>query len=238
MILLLDVGNSRLKWAVARGGRLSAVHAVPHHGRPARAVRALRLPRVSAVWMAHVVGPLERELRSAIRARFGIAPHVVRTQKQCAGLRIAYRDPARLGVDRFLAMLALWTAGRRPFCVAVAGTALTFDAVDARGRHRGGLIAPGLGAAYGAVQGTTRFALRPRPSAFTPGLGTDTDACVRQGTLYACAGLIERAARGVNGRRYLGGGDARTLRPHLDGGWMVKENLVLEGLLAFAREQA
>lgn len=238
MILLLDIGNSRLKWAVARGARLSAVRAVAHHGRPARVVRALKLARVDAVWMAHVVGPLEKQLVGAIRARFGLAPRIVRTRKQFAGLRVAYRDPSRLGVDRFLAMLALWSAARRPFCVAVAGTALTFDAVDARGRHRGGLIAPGLNAAYGAVKGTTRFPLSPKPSRFTRGLGTDTDACVRQGTLYACAGAIERAARGAPGPRYLGGGDARTLRPHLEGSWKVKENLVLEGLLAYARETA
>ena len=238
MMLLLDVGNSRLKWAVARGARLSAVRAVAHHGRPARLLRRLAAAGVQSVWMAHVVGPLERELVAAVRARFGVAPRIVRTQKRCAGLRIAYRDPARLGVDRWLAMLALWSATHRPFCVAVAGTALTFDAVDARGRHRGGLIAPGLGAAWGAVRGTTRFALPARPSRFTRGLGADTDACVRQGALYACAGLVERAARGAAGRRYLGGGDARTLRPHLDGNWMVKENLVLEGLLAYAREQA
>jgi type III pantothenate kinase len=236
MILLLDVGNSRLKWAVARGARLSAVRAVAHHGQPARAVRAIKTPRVSAVWMAHVVGPLEQQLVGAVRARFGVAPRIVRTRKQFAGLRVAYRDPSRLGVDRFLAMLALWNAARRPFCVAVAGTALTFDAVDARGRHRGGLIAPGLRAAWDAVKGTTRFPLRHNPR-YTRGLGADTDACVRQGALYGCAGAIERAARGAAGRRYLGGGDARTLRPHLDGRWLVKENLVLEGLLAYARER-
>jgi type III pantothenate kinase len=240
MILLLDIGNSRVKWAVARGARLSAVHAVPHHGQPARVLRRLKPPPVAAVWLSHVVGPHERQLRAAIRARFGVAARIARTRKQCAGLRVTYAAPARLGVDRFLAMLALWTRERRAFCVAVAGTALTFDAVDARGRHRGGLIAPGLGAAWGAVKGTTRFALRPRPrpSQYTRGLGADPGACVRQGALYACAGLLERAARGAAGRRYLGGGDAGTLHAHLDGRWIVKENLVLEGLLAYARASA
>ena len=237
MMLLVDVGNSRLKWAVARGARLSAVRAVAHHGEPARAVRALKLPQPGSIWMAHVVGPHEQQLQAALRARFGVAPRIVRTQKKCAGLRVAYADASRLGVDRWLAMLALWSAARRPFCVAVAGTALTFDAVDARGRHRGGLIGPGLAAAWNAVKGTTRFPLRHDPH-FTRGLGADTDACVRQGALYACAGLVERAARGAGGGRYLAGGDARTLRPHLDGKWTVKENLVLEGLLAYAREHA
>lgn len=236
MMLLLDIGNSRLKWALADGARIRRSGAVAHRGEPARALRALAVPRgVTSAWMAHVVGPHERQLRAALKARFGLAPRIVRTRGQCAGLRVAYADPSRLGVDRWLAMLALWTRDRAPFCVAVAGTALTFDAVDARGRHRGGLIAPGLGAAWGAVKGTTRFPLRRNPH-YARGLGTDTDACVRQGALYACAGLIDKAAAGARGRRYLGGGDARTLRPHLDGGWIVKENLVLEGLLAYARE--
>jgi type III pantothenate kinase len=235
-ILLLDVGNSRLKWAVAKGARLGAVRALAHHGQPATALRRLAVPEVGSIWLAHVVGPHEKQLRATLASRFGRMPHVARTEKECGGLRVAYADPARLGVDRWLAMLALWTAARRPFCVAVAGTALTFDAVDARGRHQGGLIAPGLGTAWSAVKGATRFALRPKPDAYTRGLGTDTDACVRQGTLYACAGLLDKAAAGARGRRYLGGGDARTLAPHLDGRWMLTENLVLEGLLAYARE--
>jgi len=238
MILLLDIGNSRIKWAVARGARLSRVRAVPHYGRPARVLGALKTQRVSEVWMAHVVGRLEREARAAIRRRFGVVPGVARTQKRCAGLRIAYAHPSRLGVDRFLAMLALWTAGHRSFCIATAGTALTFDAVDARGRHRGGLIAPGYATAWNAVRGATRFALPPRPSRLTRGLGRDTGACVRQGALYACAGLIERAARESGGRRFLAGGDAGALKRQLDGRWTVRENLVLEGLLAYARERA
>jgi type III pantothenate kinase len=237
-ILLLDVGNSRLKWATARGARLSAVRAVAHHGQPASVLRQLEVGRVSSVWLAHVVGAHERQLHATLKARFGVAPRIARTKKNCAGLRVAYANPAKLGVDRWLAMLALWSAARRPFCVAVAGTALTFDAVDARGRHAGGLIAPGLGTSWDAVKGATRFALRPRPDAYTRGLGADTDACVRQGALYACAGLLDKAAAGARGRRYLAGGDARTLHAHLDGRWTMKENLVLEGLLAYAREHA
>ena len=237
MILLLDVGNSRLKWALARGGRIRRTGAVAHRGAPARAVRALRLPRVEAVWMSHVVGPHEAQLRAAIRRRFAVAPHVARTRKSCGGLRIAYATPSRLGVDRWLAMLALWSAGHRSFCIANAGTALTFDAVDARGRHRGGLIAPGLATAWNAVRGATRFALPPAASRYTRSLGADTEACVRQGALYACAGLVERAARESGGRRFLAGGDAKALKPHLEGQWTLVPDLVLKGLLAYAREQ-
>jgi len=238
MILLLDVGNSRMKWAVVRGAKLSATGAAAHHGQPARVLRALKVPKPDSVWMAHVVGPHEKELHAAIKRRFGIAPKIARTQKQCAGLRVAYARPSRLGVDRWLAMLALWSRLRRAFCVATAGTALTFDAVDARGRHQGGLIAPGLATAWNAVRGSTRFALPAKPSRYTRGLGTDTDACVRQGALYACAGLIERAAGESGGARFLSGGDAAALAPHLGRGWTLAPDLVLNGLLAYAQEHS
>jgi type III pantothenate kinase len=237
MMLLLDVGNSRLKWALAHGPELADLGAAAHDGRPAQALRTLPLPRPRVVWLAHVLGAAhEKRLHAAIRARFGIVPRIARTHRQWAGLRVAYAAPSRLGVDRFLAMLALWSATKKAFCVATAGTALTFDAVDRRGRHRGGLIAPGLTTAWNAVRGATRFELPPSPARYTRGLGTDTDGCVRQGTLYACAGLIERAAREAGGSRYLSGGDAPALRRHLDGRWTARPNLVLEGLLAYARE--
>lgn len=238
MILLLDIGNSRLKWAVARRGRLIATGAAAHRGAPAPLLRKLKLPNIESAWLAHVLGAShERALRAAVEAGCGVSPHVARTQKRCAGLTVAYRNPSRLGVDRWLAMLGLWNRSRRAFCVASAGTALTFDAVDARGRHRGGLIAPGLATAWNAVRGATRFELPPQASAYTDGLGTDTDACVRQGALYACAGLLERAAGEALGARYLGGGDAPALKPHLRG-WSLKPHLVLEGLLAYAVEHA
>lgn len=239
MMLLIDIGNSRVKWALADGPDLAGVRAAPHDGQPAKALRVLPLPRASVVWIAHVMGPVhEKRLQAAIRQRYGIDPRIARSHPEWGGLKSAYTVPSRLGVDRFLAMLALWTTTKKPFCVAMAGTALTFDAVDARGRHQGGLIAPGLTTAWNAVQAATRFELPPTPSRFARGLGKDTAACVRQGTLYTCAGLVERAARHGRGARFLSGGDAATLRPHLEGRWTGRPNLVLEGLLAYAREWA
>ena len=74
---------------------------------------------------------------------------------------------------------------------------------------------------------------RPRCSR----IGADTGACVRQGALYACAGLVDKAARECGGRRFLAGGDAAALKPHLEGQWTLVPDLVLKGLLAYAREQ-
>lgn len=234
MRLLVDVGNSRLKWARATGDAL-APDAAEHDGRPAQRLADCGLPRADEIWVASVMGAdTDAALHEALERACGVAPRFARTQAERDGLRVAYADASRLGVDRWLAMLALWTASRGPFCVVSAGTALTFDAVDERGRHLGGLIAPGLATSEKAVLGATRFAVRGGATNYTDGLGNDTESCVRQGALHACVGLVERAARDRAGRRYLCGGDAPALRTFLGPTWELRPNLVLEGLLAYA----
>lgn len=237
-LLLLDVGNSRVKWAVADAAGLRFGGAIDHGGVPSIAVRKIEAEAVESVWVANVTGAsLGQQLAASLQSRHGVAPRFAAVQSDYDGLRIAYADPQRLGVDRWLCLLAAWSKARGPACVASAGTALTFDAVDAGGRHLGGVIAPGLAAMQQNVLETTRFLAAPPAHIYTEGLGADTDACVRQGGLHATAGLIERlAARyGAGARCLLTGGDAATLRPHLVGGWELRPNLVMEGLLAYAR---
>jgi type III pantothenate kinase len=234
MMLLLDVGNSRVKWAVYDGKKLRTPQAREHRGSPGPLLEHLELPLTDAVWVANVMGPdHEGPIADAIDAQCGARAQFARTRRDWSGLRVAYAEPERLGVDRWLAMAAVWIEEEKPFCVVNAGTALTFDEVRRAGRHAGGLIAPGLTTALNAVRASTRFA-HAEPGAFTEGLGTDTEACVRQGALYACAGLVEFAAREVLGAKVLTGGDAETLRPHLGRGWTVRPHLVLEGLVAYA----
>lgn len=235
MILLVDIGNTRIKWAVANGPALAPAKAVDHGNRPAECLSALDLPRTDAVWVSQVLGGArEAELAQALQSVCGIAPRFASPRAEYEGLRIAYAEPQRLGVDRWLAMLAAWRQLRAAFCAVNAGTALTFDAVDQAGRHLGGLIAPGLVTAQNAVRSATHFEIRPQAARYEAGLGQDTESCVRQGALHACAGLIERAARGRAGPRLITGGDAGALLPHLDPTWGLRPNLVLEGLLAFA----
>ncbi|WP_293373966.1 type III pantothenate kinase [Nevskia sp.] len=236
--LLIDVGNTRLKWTIADdSGLLTPVQALAHGGDPAALVEWLPLPDgLHDAWIANVTGeaPGER-LAAALSIRHRLHTRFARPVDGLAGLALAYPEPTRLGVDRWLALLAVWTRERAASCVASAGTALTFDAVDSDGRHLGGIIAPGLFTAQAAVLGATRFAASGPSQHYTRGLGSDTDACVRQGALHACAGLIDRLAARHPGTRYLIGGDAGTLLPHLDGVWQLQPDLVLSGLATLAR---
>lgn len=233
-MILIDIGNSRLKWSEL-AGTLTPPQFEAHDGDIGGAIGRLALPNTDAVWVASVLGAdHDAAIAAALAAAGAPAPRFARVEQGLEGLHVAYAEPSRLGVDRWLTMLGLWRATRAPFCVASAGTALTFDAVNDAGEHLGGFIAPGLTTAQKAVDAHTRFTIRPGRAQFGTGLGQDTESCVRQGALYACAGAVERASRNLPGTKFLTGGDAATLLPHLGKGWEWKPNAVLEGLAVLA----
>ncbi|MGH8460731.1 MAG: type III pantothenate kinase [Stenotrophobium sp.] len=237
MILLIDIGNSRLKWALHDGLAFTPVVALEHAGDAAATLSAIPACKVDAVWISQVMGQAhEAAIAAAVQRRFHCAPQFARVQDEFESLKIAYNDATRLGVDRWLMMLAAWREAGGACCVVSAGTALTFDAADDLGRHLGGFIAPGLSAMLKATLGNTRFRSAELDARYTGGLGVDTETCVRQGAYLAALGAIERgiAAAGERNLRYLCGGDAPLLLPHLDGRWRHRPDLVLEGLLVLA----
>lgn len=241
MRLLIDIGNTALKWAYARDHALVDPGFAPHAGAPAAALRQLPAAAVDAVWIAHVTGAaLETELVDAVRTQFGRAPQFARSRAQWQNLHNKYREPERLGVDRWLAMIAAWDEQAGAACIVDAGTALTADVIDGQGRHQGGFIAAGLATQQRAVLGATRFATRDvEAMAYRPDLGDDTESCVRQGALLACLGAIDRAAAlaGDDARLLIGGGDATALLPYLSSAWTHRPLLVLEGLHALSGER-
>lgn len=235
-VLLLDVGNTRLKWALAENGAIGADGAVVHGGKPAEALARLALAdEPASIRIVSVAGPAhDLAIDKTCVARWHRSPVHARSEAERDGLRNGYAQPQRLGADRWIAMLAGWhLAGRRAFVVADAGTALTVDVVDASGRHLGGIIAAGLNTSEKAVLGATRFPTRDTPLEDHAGLGLDTEACVRQGAMLSVLGAIERAAATApdSAQRYLTGGDAQRLQPHLDTAWTLRPRLLLEGLL-------
>lgn len=241
MKLLIDIGNTRLKWALSQDGRLGEVGAVAHEGEPARVLTDLPAAAVAAVWIAQVTGESQAAaLDAATQSRFGLRPQYARSAAQWRDLRNAYAEPARLGVDRWLTLIAAWSESRGACAIVNAGTALTGDGIDAEGRHLGGFIAAGLDAHQRAVLGATRFETRAQAPAYDAGFGRDTERCVQQGAMLACLGAADRAARlaGAGARRLLAGGDAGLLLPHLDGAWTLRPHLVLEGLQVLADDRS
>ena len=227
-VLLVDIGNSRIKWARLDGGRLGRRQAAARSGWHVADYARRVLGSGSAperMLVSSVAGSeVNRALASAAR-RAGIKAQFVTTPRRAGGVTVGYVHPWRLGVDRFVA--AVGAHGLFPgvaVCVVGVGTAMTLDLVGGDGRHRGGVIIPApelmVETLFSKTHGIRRRARGGAAAA--PGLyARSTRAGVVQGSRYAAAALIDRAveeARTVVGRAplvVLTGGEAGVVRPLL-----------------------
>ncbi len=233
--LLVDLGNTRLKFAVLRAdGRVEAHGAVAHADGALPDGWADALPGGYArAVVASVAAPALRA--EAMGTLAGRCPVVVRatTLPALAGLRVGYPDPSTLGVDRFLAMLGARRRDTRACLVVGVGTALTLDLVDGDGQHHGGLIAPSPALMREALHARAAQ-LPPDGGAFTD-FGLTTPDALRAGCDGAALALIERtrataAARlGAVPRLLLHGGGAAGLAGLPDDA-VHAPSLVLDGL--------
>lgn len=196
MILLLDIGNSRTKWAVltARGLGASGAHG---HGGGTGVLPADIPVHPDHVYAANVAGPQVGEaLQEAVRARWDCPLRFARTTRSAGALTNAYADCQQLGVDRWLAMIAAYDRQAGPFCVVDAGTATTVDLVAADGRHLGGFIAPGLDLMVDSLLAATGDLARLSEAVTDedePAPAGSTGRAIRDGARLATAGLVDRA---------------------------------------------
>lgn len=249
MIAVVDIGNSRLKWALAESGVLtSGASAVPlEQAESAIDAFARADEGVDAVWVANVAGRgAAKRFTELCRASLNLEPRFAATPGEGLGVRGAYLDPATFGVDRWLALVAARRRASGPVCVVDAGTAVTFDAIDASGTHLGGLIiaSPRLMADALAVR-TDGIGSGPDDAPCPAGIGllasTTAEAVVRGGWLAVAAAVdraaaIVTAALGAAPRVLLTGGGARNLEQWLETDVDFEADLVLEGLALTAAQ--
>lgn len=240
--LIVSLGSQRVAW---RG--LGDSDVVVHAGRPgACLIEAFAgSPRPDDVVVGSVAPvPVVRDLREMCREAWGLVPRELVATASAGEVRNAYAEPARLGVDRWAAIIAAWKIHEGAVLVADCGTAVTVDYVAESGRHVGGLIAPGIGLMRESLASGTRLAptsgLAPTP----PLLGDDTELGVTGGTLAAVAGMLGYVAEKIAARygaphgMLLTGGDAVAVMPRLGKGWAHTPDLVLDGLELLAGESA
>lgn len=236
MKLLLDLGNTRLKWALQAESADWFAHGAlgweeDIDGKLAEAW--MGLPRPARMVAASVVDATrEGRIAELMQQVFGGAPHWLRTPGSACGVRNAYAEPQRLGVDRFLAMVAARAAYRTPCVLVSAGTALALDALRVDGQHLGGLIAPGVRLMQQSLLDSTVL-VRPQRSGDILELADNTADAVTSGCWQAAAALIERFHRHMLPRLggmptlILDGGDAPQLASMLS----LPANLVRDGVL-------
>ncbi|BAZ95107.1 transcriptional regulator [Thiohalobacter thiocyanaticus] len=247
MILLIDAGNSRLKWACLQGKKLQPGGAVPRSAASTRdfATAWDELEPPEAVFVTSVAGDkFDTTLTNWLKRKWKCEPTFLTTRAKGFGVTNAYVQPERLGVDRWLALIGAHDAWNGPVCIVDCGTAVTLDAMRGDGTHAGGLIVPGLVLMQDSLKekasGIGDISLNPEAS--TGLLATDTGNAVIAGSLYSLVALIERVVGDLSlewkepVQCLVTGGDAEQLLPLL----MVKAehcpDLLFTGMAVVARQ--
>lgn len=261
MILLLDVGNSFIKWAwldsawskSAREGlpSLSDADELLHAGEDI--LTSLNeawqgLPKPTQVWVANVAGTDMQALLEAWVAEHWACPMQFAISGLQSGKVVnAYSEPEQLGVDRWLGLLAINVAYTGPSAVIDCGSAITVDAIDASGKHLGGLILPGMKMMRDSLYTKTNGVIASVDVETPKGMlfATNTATGVDVGSLYAVVAYIERVVKDMQKEMgaalncVLTGGDAEEVLSLLSITMEHNPVLVLQGLaLAMQRDMS
>lgn len=243
--LLLDVGNTRLKWGVLDDGTIRRTGHISHANIRESGLAALtsKLPRdVDAAIASNVAGAsFATRLAGVIGLHCGCEVHFARSEHRACGVTNGYRTPRRLGVDRWVAMIGAWAEFAKACLVVDAGTAVTIDAIGRDGQHLGGQILPGIVLMREALAAHTNDLPKVTSRAAKAAAGLDmfgktTAAAITHGACGAVVGAIEHATTAMRAGGYrkpavvLTGGDASRILTALGGTPNHRPHLVLQGL--------
>lgn len=244
--LVVDVGNSRMKWALMgpHGGVAQGI--VPNAEIGSLAVRDWQnLPRPARALGVNVAGEAARVRVEGQLTRWRLPMEWLVAGDKACGVINRYTPPAQLGADRWAAMVAAHLRAKasdavtQPIVVVNAGTVVTIDSLDADGTFRGGLILPNLRLMLRALAENT--AAYKVPAGRFVDFPTNTADALYSGALHAVCGAIELARARLSTQRipvrcYIAGGAAPEIGPLLAAPVELVDNLVVEGMLAIAGE--
>ena len=254
--LAVDIGNTRLKWALYEEARSGAA---------LLAQGAEFLENIDHLaegpWSQFAQAPQRMlgcvvagdALKRRVEEQMELWPHLparwVVSRAQQAGVTNSYEMPSRLGADRWVAvigarhrMLQALQPGQapRPLVVVMVGTAVTVEAVDAKGNFLGGLILPGHGIMLRALEsGTAGLHV---PTGNVTAFPVNTSDALTSGGTYAIAGAVERMVRHVTQhcgqapQCMMTGGAGWKMAPHMETPFELVESLIFDGLLAIAQD--
>lgn len=248
--MLIDVGNTRLKWAMYESANLNA-QPIAHER-----VFLERVSELSGNSWIHLPEPkhvlacsvASQGIRNSIDEQLEIwstpAQWVTAKREQC-GICNNYDHPVRLGADRWMALIGAQQRlhadnNSSPALVAMVGTAVTVDALDGQGNFLGGLIMPGHGIMLNALRtGTAGLHV---PTGQVRAFPTNTNNALTTGGTYAITGAIERMAINLHQKTQqvpkiiLTGGAAWKIKPYLTMPAVLIETLIFDGMMAVAAE--
>ena len=247
-LLLVDAGNTRIKWALADANPAAPLGRWKSSGSVVRgqveslaeAWAALEIGRVLA---SNVAGPEVRASLENMLAARNLAPQWQASRAELAGIRNAYRQPTQLGSDRFCSAIGAHAMfPDQALLVVTCGTATTIDAITADGVFRGGLILPGFGLMAAALARHTAQLPEVEPQSETALFADNTEEAIIAGCMAAQAGAIERAYAGFMQEHpgeatlcLISGGAGAAIAAQLAVPHRHVDNLVLPGLQTIAR---
>jgi type III pantothenate kinase len=255
MLLLVDIGNTRVKWARLVDGQMGKQQAAASAGwgvdEYARRVIGRGWGKLedgaARIVVSSVAGDgVKESLLAAARKVGAPAPEFVASERTAAGITTEYIDPWRLGVDRFVGAIGAYhLASGQPVCVVNVGTAITVDLVDSGGRHHGGAIVPGPALMVSSLLTQTNGIQKRAtggPDGATSLFAKTTRTAVGEGARYAAAALVDRAIEearnrvGVRPLVLLTGGGSADIKSLIRSTAVSLPDLVLHGLAVWARE--
>jgi len=256
MILLLDVGNSFIKWAwleptwLKRKQKglptLKDADECLHAGEDVTTALAeawSELPKPDQVWLSNVAGEaLHTPIQAWVQEHWKCPLSIASTESRSGSVVNAYTDPAQMGVDRWLGLLAANASSRGPSAVIDCGSAITVDAINAAGQHLGGLILPGLKMMRDSLYSAADGVIKTDATEATPGMlfANNTSTAVDVGCHYSVVAFIERVIGDMNKEMgttlncIMTGGDAEDVLPLLSAKVEHQPLLVLQGLAIYA----
>ncbi|MCK5829353.1 MAG: type III pantothenate kinase [Methylococcales bacterium] len=237
MNLLIDIGNTRIKWCINNNRIVNGVQAIDY--KKNNFIKKLQIswiqlvtpPQVIAISSvsAHQVSLQIIELAKKNWPEIKVV--MAKSSFQALSVTNAYSQPEKLGVDRWLGLIALQFYYPGNSCIVDCGTAITIDFLDEKGLHLGGLISPGLQLMKRSLSFGTED-LSYIGQSHSVGLSNATESAIFSGTLYAAAGLIEKTIGNIcmSNTLVLTGGDAKLLANTINLKSIIEPDFVLKGL--------
>ena len=253
MRLVLDIGNSRLKWLsedVRAGAGSAQLHTPIIHNQDFLMAfkdiqnelqSAGRTRTVDVITIGSVTAD-KTDISKVCQELWCVEPTYVCSTSTACGVKNSYAEPSKLGVDRWAAMGEAFCQAQSAVCVFDLGSAFTIDAVNTNGHHLGGYILPGLSMSRDSVTGGTSQVMVDEEhfDKAQPVWGRSTNAAVNNGIIYTAVTLIQNAIKNLRlelkmpVEAFITGGDAAKILPFVNDLVRYDENLVLKGIKRLA----
>jgi type III pantothenate kinase len=248
MILEIDAGNTRIKWRLVQTGRektelvgaQGALVVNENSSNPyeefGNELTAMPLASINRILVASVRGGGFREFLVAWLARNrAVRPEFAQSTASCVGVTNGYSEPARLGVDRWLAILAAYNVARAACVIVNCGTTITVDQVAGGGRHLGGFIVPGISLMRDSLAHRSSALAQAVPGEILLEPGLNTASAINNGVVTMITGFLQhvknrQAVSGANSVWFISGGDGELVGRYLDWECHYVSTLVLDGL--------